>query len=158
MKWQYTYGPTLLPWNNHFHTSKACLSNCSSHTWDKQLVTHKVPPDIDLWLWMYGNGYSMPIVLDHRSTATSLTGNRAIITGLWTDRVKGRKFDIWYSGQASKLVNNSVHFGEYKIFLFSKVYGIVDKFWGLARISNNKYQIFFTAVTVSGLSNENQTL
>ncbi len=25
---------------------------------------------------MYGNGYSMAIVLDHRSTATSLTGNR----------------------------------------------------------------------------------
>ena len=24
---------------------------------------------------MYGNGYSMAIVLDHRSTATSLTGN-----------------------------------------------------------------------------------
>ncbi len=26
---------------------------------------------------MYGNGYSMAIVLDHRSTATSLTGNQA---------------------------------------------------------------------------------
>ncbi len=26
-------------------------------------------------LQMYGNGYSMAIVLDHRSTATSLTGN-----------------------------------------------------------------------------------
>ncbi len=26
-------------------------------------------------LRMYGNGYSMAIVLDHRSTATSLTGN-----------------------------------------------------------------------------------
>ncbi len=25
MKWQWTYGPTLLPWNNHFHTSEACL-------------------------------------------------------------------------------------------------------------------------------------
>ncbi len=25
---------------------------------------------------MYGNGYSMAIVLDHRSTATSLTGNQ----------------------------------------------------------------------------------
>ncbi len=37
---------------------------------------------VDLWskevlnrLRMYGNGYSMAIVLDHRSTATSLTGN-----------------------------------------------------------------------------------
>ncbi len=27
-------------------------------------------------LRMYGNGYSMAIVLDHRSTRTSLTGNR----------------------------------------------------------------------------------
>ena len=27
-------------------------------------------------LRMYGNGYSMAIVLDHRSTATSLTGNQ----------------------------------------------------------------------------------
>ncbi len=27
---------------------------------------------------MYGNGYSMAIVLDHRSTATSLTGNVAL--------------------------------------------------------------------------------
>ncbi len=26
MKWQWTYGqPTLSPWNNHFHTSEACL-------------------------------------------------------------------------------------------------------------------------------------
>ncbi len=25
MKWQWTYGPTLLPWNNHFHTSEACF-------------------------------------------------------------------------------------------------------------------------------------
>ncbi len=25
MKWQWTYGPTLLPLNNHFHTSEACL-------------------------------------------------------------------------------------------------------------------------------------
>ncbi len=25
MKRQWTYGPTLLPWNNHFHTSEACL-------------------------------------------------------------------------------------------------------------------------------------
>ncbi len=29
---------------------------------------------------MYGNGYSMAIVLDHRSTATSLTGNPSIFT------------------------------------------------------------------------------
>ncbi len=28
---------------------------------------------------MYGNGYSMAIVLDHRSTATSLTGNPEVI-------------------------------------------------------------------------------
>ncbi len=27
---------------------------------------------------MYGNGYSMAIVLDHRSTATSLTGNHTL--------------------------------------------------------------------------------
>ncbi len=27
---------------------------------------------------MYGNSYSMAIVLDHRSTATSLTGNRLL--------------------------------------------------------------------------------
>ena len=26
MKWQWTYGPILMPWNNHFHTSKACLN------------------------------------------------------------------------------------------------------------------------------------
>ncbi len=25
MKWQWTYGQTLLPWNNHFHTYEACL-------------------------------------------------------------------------------------------------------------------------------------
>ncbi len=25
MKWQWTYGPTLSPWNNHFHTSEACF-------------------------------------------------------------------------------------------------------------------------------------
>ena len=25
MKWQWIYGPTLTPWNNHFHTSKACF-------------------------------------------------------------------------------------------------------------------------------------
>ena len=30
-------------------------------------------------LWMYGNGYSMAIVLDYRSTATSLTGNHTCI-------------------------------------------------------------------------------
>ncbi len=30
---------------------------------------------------MYGNGYSMAIVLDHRSTATSLTGNMKPIFG-----------------------------------------------------------------------------
>ncbi len=37
-------------------------------------------PDNELqsWLRMYGNGYSMAIVLDHRSTATSLTGNQQI--------------------------------------------------------------------------------
>ena len=35
-------------------------------------------------------------------------------------------FYIWYSGQPSKFVNNS------------KVYGIVNKFEGLARISNIK--------------------
>ncbi len=28
---------------------------------------------------MYGNGYSMAIVLDHRSTATSLTGNGTVL-------------------------------------------------------------------------------
>ncbi len=27
---------------------------------------------------MYGNGYSMAIVLDHRSTATSLTGKQLV--------------------------------------------------------------------------------
>ncbi len=27
LKWQRTYGPTLLPWNNHFHTSEACLNS-----------------------------------------------------------------------------------------------------------------------------------
>ncbi len=30
MKWQWTYGQTLLPWNNHFHTSKACLKILNS--------------------------------------------------------------------------------------------------------------------------------
>ncbi len=40
---------------------------------------------------MYGNGYSMAIVLDHRSTATSLTGNwlemkvTVYITDSWTN-------------------------------------------------------------------------
>ena len=30
-------------------------------------------------LWMYGNGNSMAIVLDHRSTGTSLTENYTVV-------------------------------------------------------------------------------
>ncbi len=78
-------------------------------TMDPCLTTHIFPVNevaVDLWsniiatelpsshipsllgfyrLRMYGNGYSMAIVLDHRSTGTSWTGNRA--TGPWAARV-----------------------------------------------------------------------
>ncbi len=53
--------------------------------------------------------------------------------------VQGRKSCIWYSGQPSNFVHNSIH------LIFSKVYGIVDKFGGLARISNGVSYFFWVA-------------
>ncbi len=55
---QQTYGPTLLPWNNHFHISEACL---------KPFGEFKDP--ICASLTRECTGFTT------RATATSLTGN-----------------------------------------------------------------------------------
>ncbi len=49
-------------------------------------------------LRMYGNGYSVAIVLDHRSTATSLTGNLTNIRILYT--LKNKRIRL-YSKRAA---------------------------------------------------------
>ncbi len=38
MKWQWTYGPTLLPWSNHFYTSKACLTSLRMYCIDTEAI------------------------------------------------------------------------------------------------------------------------
>ncbi len=122
MKWQWTYGPTLLPWTIHFllrpprgvreahlHLSyrPSVIRGIPSQTNGKGLVIKWPVPNVimlsGLWwdcnndirsaslvktsftdprgglkevlnrLRMYGNGYSMAIVLDHRSTALTET-------------------------------------------------------------------------------------
>ncbi len=46
-----------------------------SHVWEELLGSLNSFKEVLNRLRVYGNGYSMAIVLDHRSTATSLTGN-----------------------------------------------------------------------------------
>ncbi len=72
---------------------------------------------------MYGNGYFMAIVFDHRSTATSLTGNhssvecdqkRNLIHGFW--QYKRHNFslvhtnDLFYYIILQKVAINNTHF------------------------------------------------
>ncbi len=47
----------------------------SSHVWEELMGSLNFFKKVLNRLRMYGNGYSMEIGLDHRSTATSLTGN-----------------------------------------------------------------------------------
>ncbi len=65
---------TLLPWNNHFHTSEASLKK-KQHDIRFHFATQFVPPLKEVLYRLRMYGYSMAIVLDHRSSATSLTGN-----------------------------------------------------------------------------------
>ncbi len=51
----------------------------SSHIWEELLGSLNSFKEVLNRLLMYGNGYSMAIMFDHRSTATSLTGNFAIV-------------------------------------------------------------------------------
>ncbi len=65
------------------------LQHCQKNCPHKVRITDSVMGSLNFFkevlnsLRMYGNGYSMAIVLDHRSTATSLTGN----WGLWATMI-----------------------------------------------------------------------
>ncbi len=65
MKWQWTYGPTLLPWFHHFHTS-CCLLLAP-------FLVKKSRFSLSFHLkksWMCGNGKTIAIMSNHWSTAS----------------------------------------------------------------------------------------
>ncbi len=59
MKWEWTYGPTLLPWNGHFqifHTSEACLTfslpeNLGILAYEE--VKRGFRQGSDVWKWLF---------------------------------------------------------------------------------------------------------
>ncbi len=60
---------------NSWQMASLMLSNLA---WEELMGSLHSFKEVLNRLRMYGNGYSMAIVLDHRSTATSLTGNQTV--------------------------------------------------------------------------------
>ncbi len=83
MKWQWTYDPTLLPWNNHFHTwlvHGKCWTIGPLLCQKLKLASAKAQPIWDFWhAAIYIRGSSLPNATKGKEESLSVQGICRII-------------------------------------------------------------------------------